>query len=91
MKTKYLIILKQKGYGCDYTIGCGITYDEIEANGELEIFKYVEQNWGTDDIEEVMYVPLNGVKNLDLEEFNVEYKKYLEYKRRFEGFDDDDL
>ena len=91
MKTKYLLVIEQKGYGCDYTIGCGIVYDEVVASGELEIFKYVEQHWGTDDIEKVMYMPMNGVKELDLEEFNAEYEKYLEYKKRFEGFDNDDL
>lgn len=30
--TKYLVCKKQKGEGCDYTIGCGMRYDFIEAD-----------------------------------------------------------
>lgn len=28
---KYLVCKKQKGEGCDYTIGCGMRFDFIEA------------------------------------------------------------
>jgi len=28
---KFVAVLKQKGGGCDYTIGCGITYKIFEA------------------------------------------------------------
>ena len=29
---KFLICLKQSGEGCDYTIGCGMNFEIIEAS-----------------------------------------------------------
>lgn len=29
---KYLVIAKQRGEGCDYSIGCGISVDDVEAD-----------------------------------------------------------
>lgn len=29
---KFIVIMKQNGEGCDYTIGCGMTYCEVEAS-----------------------------------------------------------
>jgi len=31
---EFMLIKKQKGYGCDYTIGCGMTYEIIELRAE---------------------------------------------------------
>jgi len=33
---RYVIILKQRGEGCDYTIGCGINFKIIEARDFAE-------------------------------------------------------
>jgi len=31
-ETKYILFMKQKGYGCDYTIGCGIQLIFLDAD-----------------------------------------------------------
>jgi hypothetical protein len=33
---RYLILKKQKGEGCDYTIGCGMTYSFENFDGPLD-------------------------------------------------------
>lgn len=35
---KYLIVKKQAGYGCDYSIGCGTAVNFVEANSVEEAF-----------------------------------------------------
>lgn len=46
---KYVIILEQRGEGCDYTIGCGINFRVIEAESrekaEEEAKNYFLRNY----------------------------------------------
>jgi hypothetical protein len=43
---RYLIIKKQAGYGCDYSIGCGTSVRSAEAESAEEAFKKMVK--GTD-------------------------------------------
>ena len=46
---RYVIILEQRGEGCDYTIGCGINYKTIEAKdfeeAQAKAKAYVIENY----------------------------------------------
>jgi len=43
---KFLILLEQNGEGCDYTIGCGINFEEIEAKDLKSACQRVVENYG---------------------------------------------
>ena len=67
---EYLMIIKQKGGGCDYTIGCGIDYEVIEAENDFEIFNHVTSVLSKEDIEECYICEMSSVKKLDLNDFD---------------------
>lgn len=82
---KHLVILKQKGTGCDYTIGCGIATEIVDFDTELELFNHINDEWGDcDDFEYIKYVPLEQVVNLNSNKLQEEYTQYLELKKKFE-------
>lgn len=49
---KYLIVKQQSGYGCDYSIGCGISTEFVEAESAEEAFSKMAD--GTDWMQEKM-------------------------------------
>jgi hypothetical protein len=42
---KYLVIKKQEGDGCDYSIGCGVRLDTIEAESTAEAVEMLRECW----------------------------------------------
>jgi len=48
---RYIVIKTQKGEGCDYTIGCGMNYDFVEASTPSEAFQKTaeDEGWHLDD------------------------------------------
>ena len=59
---KYIAIRVQNGEGCDYTIGCGINYVEVEADSFEEAFEKLKVQCYLDDYEDECY--LEGLENL---------------------------
>lgn len=94
----YLVIYKQAGIGCDYTIGCGINYKTIEAENEEELKEKIVYPEGKDEYsifrnkdigyEEIMYVPLENTTVLDInsikKEIEEKSQKEAEEKERLE-------
>ena len=50
---KFILVMQQKGEGCDYTIGCGIKYYIITATSHVEAEewakKYIKENYPPGD------------------------------------------
>ena len=47
---KFIAIVEQSGDGCDYSIGCGIDYEEIEADTINDAWqKLIRGRWGDYD------------------------------------------
>lgn len=72
---KYLVCEQQNGEGCDYTIGCGMTYSIWEADSEEDLIEQVlypdgKEGWcsleGEEAREEILYVPADNLKSLDI-------------------------
>ena len=65
---RYLIAKKQHGEGCDYTIGCGMTYRFEEFNGQIdEASKHFADEAGEgEDLSEFWIVPADAAVGLDL-------------------------
>jgi hypothetical protein len=51
---KFLLVLKGKGEGCDYTIGCNTLVDEVEGYTPHEAFVKWYKDWkGIEDFDEI--------------------------------------
>jgi len=48
---RYIVIKTQEGEGCDYTIGCGMNYDFVDASNPAEAFQKIveDESWHLDD------------------------------------------
>ena len=46
---KFLVCQKQPGEGCDYTIGCGMRYDIVEADSKEEVIENIIFPEGRDE------------------------------------------
>lgn len=84
---KYLICEKQEGEGCDYTIGCGMRFDFIEADSiqdaiESIIFPNGRDKHsaleGEDALEKIFIVPAEYVTVVDVEKMAQEIKQRRE-------------
>lgn len=68
---KFLLHLYQ-GNGCDYTISCGETTEEFEANNEKEIKENVKEKieyYGRDNIDKVtLYEIINNYGELNIKD-----------------------
>jgi hypothetical protein len=71
----YLIVYKQKGEGCDYTIGCGIRIERIVANNLDEVSDHLrktfdpnEPKMDKDDIESIDVHQVIETTSVDPEE-----------------------
>jgi hypothetical protein len=70
---KYLVIIKQRGEGCDYTIGCDTRVTELEtdipdfAAIDKQLAKQLLEDYGNlDDIAHICYVPMSHVRDVDV-------------------------
>jgi hypothetical protein len=63
---KYLLLLKQTGNGCDYMIGCGMLFEEIELSSDIkeaskEASEYIREEHADTSFKEVLLVPTEHV------------------------------
>lgn len=75
---QYLVIFKQASEGCDYTIGCGINYEVMEANSIEDLKEKITFPYGKEEysrfhstdiyFSEIIVVPFNETEPLDIEE-----------------------
>lgn len=80
---KYLVVTKQEGIGCDYSIGCGMCYEYVDAESvEAVIEKIIypngreEYNTLTDEddpLSEILIVLADNVINVDIEKLKAKY------------------
>lgn len=81
---KFLVCKKQAGYGCDYTIGCGMVFEYEEAETIEKLIEAVL--WpdgrnessaleGEDALVELLVVPVEFVLDLNLPAFKREIKQ----------------
>lgn len=74
---QYLICKTQEGEGCDYTIGCGMTYELVDFDGSfraaVEHFTKQEaypdgedEGFGLHDIEEFLIVQVGAMVSVDV-------------------------
>jgi hypothetical protein len=72
---KYLVCEKQKGEGCDYTIGCGMRFDFIEADSIQDAIEQTvspdgrdknSQLEGENALEKILIIPAEYVTVVDV-------------------------
>ncbi len=77
---KYLVCRKQTGTGCDYTIGCGMAYDFMEADSVDDVLEKViwpegpdEEDCcnleGDEELIELFIIPADAVIIADLSKY----------------------
>jgi hypothetical protein len=73
---KYLVCQEQHGEGCDYTIGCGMRYDFIEAGSIDDVIEQIIYTDGRDEecalegeyaLAEILIVPAHDVFTVDMD------------------------
>lgn len=73
---KYIVLLKQKNEGCDYSIGCGMRFDEVEAESDEDLVEKViwpecKESYSILECEEkiavFMFAPANTFKTVDID------------------------
>ena len=73
---KYMVLLKQKRAGCDHTIGCGMRFDEVEAQSEEDLIERVLWPEGRaeasileseDGVACFMFAPVSEFKAVDVD------------------------
>ena len=81
---KYLICEKQEGEGCDYTIGCGMRFDFIEADSIQDAIEKTVYPDGRDEycalegenaLEKILIIPAEYVTVVDVEKMAQEIKQ----------------
>lgn len=91
---RYLLPRKQVGEGCDYTIGCGMTYEFVEYDGSTaDAVKHFERRLAYPDgekgyfaldpdretnLEEAWLIPADQAIQLDLDRLREEWKQQQE-------------
>lgn len=96
---KFLILLKQGGQGCDYTIDCGVTYVFFEADDhddaiakalardDADLDDYSLAYYGEDRIEEAYLLPAGKIIDLIKARDERDLKEKEEEKKRREKED----
>ena len=71
---KFLVVSKMHGYGCDYTIGCGMRFDWVEAESAEEAERKIVEDYGVkpsesdeQPLKEIYVIPEKYVHKLDVE------------------------
>lgn len=77
--SKYMVVRKQKGEGCDYMIGCGMDFEIVDVDSSADaIREYIVYPDGEDegsplgedsesDLEEAWVIPLEAAIPVDLD------------------------
>lgn len=99
----YLVIMKEEGEGCDYTIGCGMNYEMVEAENEESLIKKIVFPDGEDEnsifentdrsYEEIIYVPVDDITRLDIDSIKrkIENKNLEEEEEKQRKKDEEDF
>ena len=75
---KFMVMQKQHGYGCDYTIGCGMRFDVMEAESKEALIEEIIFPDGRDEcsavegdseLKELLVVEMDSVESVDLSKF----------------------
>jgi hypothetical protein len=48
----YIVVMKEKGEGCDYSIGCGVMYDIVDAESDEDAWSKARELWFTEEYDE---------------------------------------
>ena len=81
---KFLVCEKQYGEGCDYTIGCGMKFDFIEADSIQDAIEKTIYPDGRDEycslegeqaLEKILVIPAEYVTAVDVESLSKEIKE----------------
>lgn len=88
---KYLFVLHQEG-GCDYTIECGTSTLEVEAQNIAEAYMILNAAYGLEanmnyrgeEIEIDAYEISNHISKEELKKETEEFNEYLKLKNKFE-------
>ena len=84
---KFLVCKKQKGEGCDYTIGCGMRFDFIEADSIQDAIEKTvfpdgrdenSQLEGENALEKILIIPAEYVTVVDVAGMTSEIKQQRE-------------
>lgn len=86
---KYMVLAEQYGYGCDYTIGCGKTFYQVEADSIDEVMEkiafpegkeepYCSQLRGDNELESVTIIPCDGMVKVDLAPWKEKVQKNID-------------
>jgi hypothetical protein len=78
MTKKFLVCKKQQSKGCDYTIGCGMTYEYINADSVEDAIEKTVYPDGKDEISsiegddgenlvDILIIPSDYVHTVDME------------------------
>jgi hypothetical protein len=85
---KYLVVFEQDGEGCDYTIGCGIYSEEIEAEdiGDLErmVHEIICDRHGSDEFKLRRAVIAENPRDIDINSiyWKIKRRKQVEYENK---------
>ena len=95
---RFLVCKKQKGEGCDYTIGCGMVYEIIEAVDSEAAIEKIVWPYGHDEIsalegefalEEILLVGPAVIKTVDVEGIAALIKKQRQLERALREKEDE--
>lgn len=69
---EYLVLVYQGDCGCDYTIGCGMTWehrqlDEDPEKAAREAAEWAMDYYGEDRVQDVSVVPVDQITEADVE------------------------
>jgi hypothetical protein len=96
---EYLVIRNQGNQGCDYTIGCGINYEFMEADTidaileeifypdgreELDGYSYVLDDDSEFSLDEILIIPTEHVIKVDLDRYKKAYKDREETEKQIQ-------
>lgn len=73
---RYMVLMKQDGEGCDYSIGCGMTFEEFRADDDAKALDKVKtrlEDYGATDMEKVILLRIDEGC-----EISVPFKKWQE-------------
>lgn len=82
---EYFVVCRQKGEGCDYTIGCGIKFLTIDAKDEQDIYNQLNEMYnGENELDLIHYVENSKVKTIDM--YECKNKKPCKHKKVYAQF-----
>lgn len=87
----FLVCRKQKGIGCDYTIGCGMRFDYMDAPSVEALVEMIVYPEGQDEyctlngeqaLDEILIISAEFVKTVDVSALLAEYQESESRRKR---------